>query len=84
MCNSVENVIVEIRPDTDNLEELLDYLDTVAGMYSADVFDWNKVMNIIAHLSNVYSCINRESLMEIQLFTKMHKPCGVYLRLVPA
>lgn len=84
MCDSVENVIVEIRPDTPNREDLMDYIDEVAGMCDADVFDWNKIMNIISHLSNVYSCINRERLMEIQLFNKMHKPCGVYLRLVPA
>lgn len=81
MCNSAENIITEIDGTSQRREELLSFLDSAAGMFDADIYDWNKIMNVISHLKDVYNCIPESRLLEIQMFCKMHRACGLYLRL---
>ena len=47
------------------------------------IYDYNKVENIISDLYEKFNVFPEKKLNDIQFFLKMHKSCGVYLRLVP-
>ena len=47
------------------------------------IYDYNKVENIISDLYEKFNVFPEKKLNDTQFFLKMHKSCGVYLRLVP-
>jgi hypothetical protein len=79
-CNSVENCIIEIDKTTEKRNEILNFLDS-AGLFDDEIYDWNKVLNIIGFLKDRYGLIDSLKLVEIQMFCRMHKVCGIYLRM---
>lgn len=79
-CNSVENIILEITVATNKRKEILEILES-AGLFDDDIHDWNMVLNIIGYLKDHFAIIDQQQLVEIQMFCKMHRVCGIYLRL---
>lgn len=79
-CNAVENTIIEITVATPKRAEILKLLES-ANLFDDDIYDWNMVLNVIGYLKDRFGLINPQQLVEIQMFCKMHRTCGIYLRL---
>jgi len=79
-CNAVENVIIEIGTATEKYNEIIEFLQT-AGLFDGDIHDWNLVLNVIGYLKDHFFLVDQQKLVEIQMFCKMHRVCGIYLRL---
>ena len=73
-------------PDAAKMSDVVSFLveairDEHTGVTT--IYDYNKVENIISDLYENFNVFPEKKLNDIQFFLKMHKSCGVYLRLVP-
>ena len=79
-CNAVENVVLRVAIGTPKRDEILKLLET-AGLFDGDIHDWNMVLNVVGYLKDRFGLVSPSKLVEIQMFCKMHRVCGIYLRL---
>ena len=73
-------------PDAAKMSDVVSFLveairDEHTGVTT--IYDYNKVENIISDLYEKFNVFPEKKLNDTQFFLKMHKSCGVYLRLVP-
>lgn len=80
LCNSVENIIVKINESIKDRKEIIEFLES-AGLFDEDIYDGNKIMNIVAYLKDRFNLIPHDKLIQIQMFRKMHTICGIYLKM---
>ncbi len=81
-CGSVENIILEIsRIPIKEQEKLLDFLDDTCGLFNEPCYDYSKNVNIIKILYKTFEVIDEQMLESIQAFIRMHRSCGLIIRL---
>ncbi len=81
-CSSVENIILDISNiPIKEQEKILDFLDDTCGLFNEPCYDYSKTINIIKILYKTFEVIDEEMLESIQGFIRMHKSCGLILRL---
>jgi len=81
-CSSVENIILDVSeiPPKER-EKLLDFLDETCALFNEPCYDYSKVVNIIKILYKTFDLIDQGMLESIQGFIRMHRSCGLILRL---
>ncbi len=81
-CNSVENVILDVSSVLPKEQEkLLDFLDDTCALFNEPCYDYSKIVNIIKILYKTFELIDPNMLESIQGFIRMHRSCGLILRL---
>ena len=81
-CNSIENIIIDVSSiPIRERERLLDFLDDTCFLFNSPCYDYSKVVNIIKILYKTFDIIDQEMLESIQAFIRMHRSCGLILKL---
>lgn len=86
-CSSCENKILKIHTGLECYGDLMDYLDT-CKLFDKPSFDYNAIRSIIQNIQYKfdYASIGKpiwheKDIARFEKFTKIHKPCGLYLKL---
>jgi len=86
LCPSTENRILPISESISNFEKLLNYLNQVK-LFDKQMLDNNGIRNFIFNLQDKYDekikrLWNDHEYNLIERFMNMHKPCGLYCKLI--
>lgn len=83
-CAGVSNTILDCSTITHtvNYRQLIEYLDTSAGLFEGPVFNGNIIMNTMAKLFEL-GYITEELHKRLIHFFQWHRYCGIYMRLEP-
>lgn len=84
-CGGVENVILEIRPNTPHYKEMSAYFDN-CRLFDKPMFDFNAVRHFINNMQNRYDQVTRplwtpKKYDLLQKFVVEHRHCGVFIQL---
>ena len=80
ICNKILylNKIEKIKRD-----KVIYFLDNACGLFDNQIYDYNKISNILKMLHTNFEVIDEEVLFKIQKFLVMYKHFGLSLFLVP-
>ena len=86
LCPSTENRILKLDESLNNLDEILAYLDNL-GLFDKPMLNNNTIRHLIYNLQDRYDQKIKRLWTESQYsllerFILMHKPCGLYVKLV--
>lgn len=81
-CSHLSNIILnqEELPD-ESKKKITSFLLDSCELSKRPCYDYNKVANIIKYLYNRYQVIDEQLLTKIQMFFKLYKNFGIYLRI---
>ena len=85
-CNSVENIILEIKPNLEDIDRILYYLESLQ-LSKRPLMDYNAVRRALFYIQdNFYQNLkpiwSDKYFRILENFTILHKSCGIYLRLI--
>ena len=80
ICNKILHLNV-VRPDKAN--KVVSFLDDACGLFDKEIYDYNKIANILKILHTNFEVIDKEMLLKIQKFLVMYKHFGLSLFLIP-
>tara|TARA_B100000579_G_scaffold436737_2_gene463647 strand:- start:907 stop:1224 length:318 start_codon:yes stop_codon:yes gene_type:complete len=81
--NIFNKILYLNKLDKSKKDKVISFLDGACGLFDKEVYDYNKVSNIIKMLHTNFEVIDRDTLLKIQKFLIMYKHFGISLFLVP-
>lgn len=81
-CSHLSNIILKEEDiSQENKDKVISFLLDSCELSKRPCYDYNKVANIIKYLYNKYRVIDEKLLTKIQMFFKLYKNFGIYLRI---
>jgi hypothetical protein len=86
LCASSENRILKLDETLNDFDSIMDYLESV-GLMDKPMLDLNAIRHLVHNIQDRYDQVVRRLWTEkqyrlIERFIHMHKPCGLYARLI--
>jgi len=86
LCPSTENRILQLQESLVYFNEIMDYLDAI-GLFDRPMMDINAIRHLVYNLQDRYDqkvkrLWNERELNCLERFIQMHKPCGLYARII--
>lgn len=83
LCKGVSNPIIDLSSLSEsNYLEIIDFFDNACNLFDTTMNDYNKCINTIAYLHRKHEAFSKDTINNIQSFTKMHKDCGIWIMLI--
>ena len=81
-CSHLSNIILDynLLPE-ESKSKVISFLLDSCELSKRPCYDYNKVANIIKYLYNKYEVIDEQLLPKIQMFFKLYKNFGIYLKI---
>lgn len=67
----------------DKKDRVLSFLDDACGLFDENIYEYNKIANILKILNTNFEVIDKDMLLKIQKFLVMYKHFGISLFLTP-
>ena len=65
--------------DKSKQEKVISFLDNACGLFDKEIYDYNKISNILKMLYSKFEVIDKNMLYKIQIFLMMYKHFGISL-----
>lgn len=80
ICNKI---LYLNKIDKTKRDRVISFLDDACGLFDNQIYDYNKISNILKMLHTNFEVIDEATLFRIQKFLFMYKQFGMSLFLVP-